>query len=235
LLYGSDVSSVMEAELNQEPELDVTRQILGDQESPAYHLAADSGQVTHNWNLPFFYSAGNQTQDDIFASVPEDHWAYAAVPDTNSMVTLNIPATELSGFISLDQSGPTDARVIDLALSTAIINTVIGDSRTAGTVSRLGLLSSLEENQAIQPYEIDNQSVNPTTYQNLALYDEMQVQQIAVEQEVLDDSSTQALRAEEQAQLRAALQQRAQAVYNLNLARVNIQISGVQFTVRPEE
>src|SRR5580700_67164 len=103
LLSGSRASSMVQAEGYQEPLVDVAQEIVGNPEHLTNQFAANEGQSTHNWYAPLFDTDNGQVQEDMFAAVPDDHWAYAAVSDTDQMITYNMSSPEASGFIFLDQ------------------------------------------------------------------------------------------------------------------------------------
>ena len=232
--YGSATASAVQAEYYQEPVIDVTQQILNNQDSTGDLVAVNDGQSTHNWDLPLSYSVDVPTPTNDFVT---DGWVYPAVRSDLAFNTAWDVAS-LDGYRMdfSDSSVPTDVQASDLALTTAIINVAINGSDTNGTVNPVPFPVAGYLTGAEQPVVLDSVVVN--TVQNLALAGEFN-EELGDEQEVLDEARTQALgaevQAEAQAQLQAALQQRTEAVYTVTFGRVNVQINGVQFTDPPQE
>jgi hypothetical protein len=223
LRYGSEASPAMQADDYQEPQIDVTQQIIGDQGSQADQLAANDGQPTTNWGMPDFYATGDQVRDDMFADVPEDHWEFAAAPDTVQMLTFNIPPRDAYRAALLDLTGTADIRMLDPSVRNAVINAAFNGSYANGTANLLQALGNSYGNAAEQPVELETGAVYPT--ENLAISGELLVG-FGDEQAVVDgaraqaiQAQAQALQAQAQAQLQAAQQQRAEAINAANLGR----------------
>jgi hypothetical protein len=232
LLYGPGPSSGIETENDQEPVLDVARQLLGNEASQAASLAANDDQTETN-----------QVQVDMFTDVPQDHWAYAAVQDTPMDVTLDFTSPNGEALVFSDPSDPPEAQAFDLALQNVIVNTAVMGPDSSGAVNLLQRLGGGYGTAASQTYELGSQAVNPEIYQGLALTGEL-AEELGDEGDFANEQQNEAVLAEAkalvvaqaQAQLQEAMrQQQVEAIYRLNVGSAVIQLNDVQFSMPPEE
>jgi len=245
LLYGSAAATAMPAEYDQQPVMDVAQQMLGDRDSQADLVAINNDQV-----MNYTFLSDVSTVDDLtsLGAANENGWTYKSMGDDLAFDSTDYPVNLLGNPIFfggasagwVDPSVLADSRVTNLALQNATINAAAIGSDLNGAVSLVQALGSGNGNAAQQLGEIDSFSVNPAQY--LAFSGERQVD-LGDEPEDVDAVQSQAVRAEAQAlvvaeaqaQVQAALQQRNEAVFTVNGGTINVHISGVQFSVQPQE